>query len=225
MVAIITQSEVLQKLDALKAYSVTQDPATETLFAPCYAAVNAYYSTDNAGMTQALEDVVKYMYNDLTRRTTQFEYNFDMRLATDYPTGYDEITNCFYQFAELLGVTEQQFFDAFVYGLPEGSGGGEGGTAQEIPLSNPYLDDWTAEINAAITQDLANVKNLAEWCKNSGGCDDLISLLENRGRIVTQKTVKEKAAIIYYDKKLIDVVNALNLSVYIPSYFKGVQDD
>ena len=225
MVAIITQNEVLQKLDVLKAYSVMQDPATETLFAPCYDAVNAYYSADNAGMTQALEDVVKYMYNDLTRRTTQFEYNFDMRLATDYPTGYDEITNCFYQFAELLGVTEQQFFNAFVYGLPEGSSGGDGGAVQEIPLSNPYLDDWTAEINAAITQDLANVKNLAEWCKNSGGCDDLISLLENRGRIVTQKTVKEKATIIYYDKKLIDVVNALNLSVYIPSYFKGVQDD
>lgn len=205
-------------MDALKAYSVAADSATESLFEPCYTAVNAYFSGDDAGLSQALEDVVKYLYNDITRRTTEFEHNFDMRLPTDYPTGYNDITECFYKFAELLGTNEQQFFNAFVYGLPEGSG--EGGAAQEIPVSNPYLDRWTQEITAATTQDLENVKNLAEWCKNSGGCCDLICLLENRGRVVKQKELKEKARIIYYDKKLLEVATARKLNVYVPSYFR-----
>lgn len=217
MIKIITENEVLGKLDALKNYSIAADPATEELFSPCYAAVTAYFSGGNTGLSEALEDVVKYMYNDLTRRTTVFEYNFDMRLATDYPKGYNDITDCFYKFTELLEVTNQQFFDAFVYGLPESAGGEE---ATEIPLSNPYLDSWTAEITAATAEDLENVKALAEWCKNSGGSSDLICLLENRGRIVEQEELKEKARVIYFDKKLIEVVEARILNVYIPSYFK-----
>ena len=63
--------------------------------------------------------------------------------------------------------------------------------------------------------------NLAEWCKNSGGSCDLICLLENRGRVLAQMTVKEKAKIIYVDKKLLEVIEQRNLNVYVPTYLKG----
>lgn len=219
---IINKADMMNKLDALKAFSVAADPATETLFAPVYAAANAYFSGDTSGLVAALEDVVKYMYNDISRRTTVYENNFDMHLATDYPTGYDDISTCFYQFSELLTVTDSSFFAAFVYGVPEGAGSEDGGgAAEEIPLSNPYLDRWTTEITAAITGDLANVQTLAEWCKNSGGCCDLVCLLENRGRTLSYKTVKEIAEVIYNDKLLLAVASARNLKIYVPTYLRG----
>lgn len=209
---------VIDKLAALKAYSTAQDPLTAALFAPVEAAVATYFSSNAAGLSAALEDVVKYMYNDISRRTTVYEFEFDMYLANDFPTGYNDITECFYQFEELLAVSESSFFNAFVYGAPDGAAG-EGTTG--APLSNPYLDRWVAEITAALDSDLANVKALAEWCKNSGGCCDLVCLFENRGRTLESKTVKEIAAMIYHDKKLKEVIIARQLIVYLPSYFRG----
>lgn len=212
----------MNKLDALKAYAVAADPATATLFAPVYAAANTYFNGDNSGLAAALEDVVKYMYNDIFRRTTVYENDFEMHFAENYPTGYDDVSKCFYQFCELLTVTESSFFAAFVYGVPEGADGEDGsGAAAEVPLSNPYLDRWAAEITAAITGDLANVQMLAEWCKNSGGCCDLVCLLENRGRILSSKNVKEIAEVIYNERLLLAVAEARNLKIYVPTYLRG----
>lgn len=218
---IIREADVLQKLNVLKDYSVVADPATESLFAPVYSAVTSYFNSGGNGLAAALEDVVKYMYNDIARRVTKYEFEFDMHLASDFPAGYNDITECFYQFAELLTVEEGSFFNAFVYGVPEGATSEGGGAVAEVPLSNPYLTRWAAEITAAITGDLENVKALAEWCKNSGGCCDLVCLLENRGRITESKSVKEIAAIIYHDKKLNEVIAARQLQVYLPTYFRG----
>lgn len=213
--AMIGAQTVLDKLASLKAYSTEKDPLTAGLFAPVEAAIATYFSDNAAGLPAALEDVVKYMYNDISRRTTVYEFEFDMYLANDFPTGYNDITECFYQFEELLAVSESSFFNAFVY-----EGATEAGAAA-IPQSNPYLDRWTAEITAALDNDLANVKALAEWCKNSGGCCDLVCLFENRGRTLESKTVKEIAAMIYHDKKLKEVITARQLIVYLPSYFRG----
>ncbi len=216
---IIRESDVLHKLDALKSYSVAADPATEALFEPVYEAVDAYFNGDDAQLVTALEDVVKYMFNDISRRTTVYENEFPMELPTSFPVGYEDVTECFYGFTQLLTVTESSFFDAFIYGVPEGDAGE--GEAVEVPLSNSYLEQWTKEITAAITGDLQNVTDLAEWCKNSGSSCDLICLLENRGRILTQMTVKEKAKLIYEDRKMLEVIEQKNLNVYVPTYLKG----
>ena len=151
------------------------------------------FTGDNVAMVQALEDVAKYMYNDIYRRTTTYQFKFDMGLSTNYPQGYNDIEQCFYQFTELLTVTEQQFFNAFVYGLPPN----DPMATEQIPLSNPYLDRWTTEITDAVDGDLQNVQALAEWCKNSGGKSDLICLFENRGVVTNQLNVKDIATIIY----------------------------
>lgn len=212
----MSKESVLQKINALKEYSVAADAATGILFEPVFVAVEKYFNGDNAAMAQALEDVAKYMYNDIYRRTTTYQFEFDMGLSTNYPQGYNDIEQCFYQFTELLTVTEQQFFNAFVYGLPPN----DPMATEQIPLSNPYLDRWATEITAAIDGDLQNVQALAEWCKNSGGKSDLICLFENRGVVTKQLNVKDIAVIIYRDKRLLDVAAARALPVYIPSYLK-----
>lgn len=217
----ITKAQVLAKLDELKAYSIEQDELTEPLFSPVYTAIDRYFSNQNADLAQALTEVVQYMYNDLTRRSTIHEFEYEMKLPSNYPVGYNNVVDCFYKFASLLAMSNATFFNAFVYGVPEGAGDSEGGGGTEVPISNPYLTTWATEITAAVNTDLQAVQTLADWCKNSGGNSDLICLLENQGRIVSQLKQKEKARTIYIDRKVLEVITARNLNVYIPTYLRS----
>jgi hypothetical protein len=217
----ITKTQVLAKLDKLKAYSIAQDELTGPLFSPVYSAVDSYFGGSSAGLAQALTEVVQYMYNDLTRRSTIHEFEYEMKLPTNYPVGYNNVVDCFYNFASLLAMSNATLFAAFVYGVPEGAGDSEGGGGTEVPISNSYLTTWATEITAAVNTDLQAVQTLADWCKNSGGNSDLICLLENQGRIVSQLKQKEKARTIYLDRKVLEVITARNLSVYIPTYLRS----
>ena len=217
----ITKTQVLAKLDELKTYSIEQDAQTEPLFSPVYSAIYSYFDNQSDGLAQALTEVVQYMYNDLTRRSTIHEFEYEMELPSNYPVGYNNVVDCFYKFASLLEMSDTTLFEAFVYGVPEGTGDSEGGGGTEVPISNPYLTAWTTEITAAVNTDLQAVQTLADWCKNSGGNYDLICLLENQGRIVSQLKQKEKARTIYLDRKVLEVITARNLSVYIPTYLRS----
>lgn len=216
----ITKTQVLAKLDELKAYSIEQDAQTGPLFSSVYSAIDSYFNNQSDGLAQALTEVVQYMYNDLTRRSTIHEFEYEMKLPTNYPVGYNNVVDCFYKFASLLAMSNATFFNAFVYGVPEGAGDSEGG-GTEVPISNPYLTTWATEITAAVNTDLQAVQTLADWCKNSGGNYDLICLLENQGRIVSQLKQKEKVRTIYLDRKVLEVITARNLRVYIPTYLRS----
>lgn len=217
----ITKTQVLAKLDSLKAYSINQDSVVEPLFGSTYSAVDTYFDSSNAGLSSALCELVQYMYNDLSRRSTTHEFEYEMNLPTNYPRGYNNIVECFYQFTSLLNVSNEQFFAAFVYGVPEGAGGDEGGAAEPVPISNSYLTAWAAEIASAAATDLQAVKNLAAWCRDSGGNCDMVCLLEDQGRIISQQKREQKARTIYLDRRLKEVVEALQLDVYIPTYLRS----
>ena len=217
----ITKNQVITKLDELKTYSIEQDAQTRPLFSSVYSAIYSYFDNQSDGLAQALTEVVQYMYNDLTRRSTVHEFEYEMKLPTNYPVGYNNVVDCFYKFDSLLVISNATLFNAFVYGIPEGARDSEGGGGTEVPISNPYLTAWTTEITAAVNTDLQAVQTLADWCKNSGGNYDLICLLENQGRIVSQLKQKEKARTIYLDRKVLEVITARNLSVYIPTYLRS----
>lgn len=214
-----TKNEIVARLDALKAYSKSSDAknasAFDALFSPVYSAVDAYFSASASGLSGAINDVVQYMYFDIARRTTEYEFKFDESLPTDFPAGYDDVTKCFYQFAELPTINNATFFNAFVYGIPL-----TGGT-ERVPQSNSYLTKWATQITDAISGDYANVLALADWCNFASGNSDMVSLLEKRGKIVKNKTQREIADIIYNQRHVLEIITKKKLSSYVPTYFKG----
>lgn len=218
---LVEKSAVTQKLNGLLVYSKSQDAknagAIEALFSPVLVAVNSYFDSANPALSSALNDVVQYMYFDINRRTTKYENEFDDNLPTNYPTGYADVTLCFHQFDGLLNVSNAAFFSAFVYEIQDTSGDG-GGTTEPVPVSNAYLTQWTADITAAATGDAAKISALAEWCKNSEGNCDLIDLLEDRGKVLTQKSREEIAADIYIDRGVLEIINVRGVDVYVPTY-------
>lgn len=209
-----TQAEIATKITALKTYSVAQDPATADLFTPLETAVQKYFAADT-NLSGPLRDVVKYMYNDIARRTTVYETDWPDNLPTDYPDGYNDVRSCLYDFTELMTVDNATFFAAFVYETPTTAAGG---TAEPVPVSNDYLTEWTADITTATTGDAGKISALAEWCKNSEGNCDLIDLLEDRGKVLEQKSREEIATDIYISRGVLEIIQTRGIDVYIPTY-------
>lgn len=209
----LNKTDVTNKIASLKAYSVSQNTTTEPLFMPLEAAVSTYFSS-TVNIDKEVTDIIKYIYNDIWRRNTTYTNTYPLNLPTNYPKGYNDVRDCFYQFSELLSIDNATFYSAFVFSTE-----GTGTAAVETATSNSKLDSWTTEILAARATEKATLKALAEWCKNSEGSSDLVSLLEERGTITSELQMRQIAEIIYKDKGVLEIINTLNLNVYIPSYY------
>lgn len=213
------KTNVTAKIAALKVYSVEQDARTGALFSSLESAVQSYFNA-MGGTAGALRDVVKYMYNDIFRRTTVYENTYPLDLPTNYPAGYNDVRTCFYDFTPIMTISDATFYAGFVFELQSTGTGGTGGSVV-VPVSNTYLDTWTAAINAASTANPASVSALAEWCKNSEGDCDLVDLLEDRGIILEQKSREEITKIIYNTRGLLEVIQKLGINVYIPTLLQS----
>lgn len=204
------KTQVETKLNELKSYSVAANPATEPFFAPMFAAVDGYFSADSSEMSALMEEISKFMYNDVYRRTTVYENNFDLHCATDFPEGYFDLTDLFYDFAEILETTNAEFYAGWVFD-----------EATLEPTGNSYLSRWEEELTAAPEVEQTKVEALEQWLEVSGGSCDLICLYENRGKIISKKTIPEIAEIIYTERKMKEAIENKELTTYIPTYLRG----
>lgn len=221
----LTQTEIIAKLDTLKSYSIAQKPQFEqyyiALMQPVYTAVNTYFSTIPEGMIEALENYVFQTYCDIHTRSIVYENPVEgASLPTDYPTGYNDIRDCFYQFEWVNEITPEAFFNAWVEGIPTDPET-QLPTGENQPLSNPYLTQWASEISTAHAPEVEAVVNVNTWCETNAGSLNLINLLEDQGRILQSSGTKQVANKIYNEHGLLDVLNTRGYSVYIPTYLRG----
>lgn len=220
-----TQTEVLTKLQSFLSYSKTQKPEFEqyytNLMTPVINAVNTYFSTIPEGMIEALENYVFQTYCDIHSRSIKYEFPVEgAGFPTDYPTGYNDIRDCFYNFDSIISTTPEQFFNAWVEGVPVDPET-QLPTGENQPLSNSYLDQWESEITGAHADEVASVTAVNTWCETNAGSLNLINLLEDQGRILDSKSMQQVANTIYNEHGLLDVLNTRGYEVYIPTYLRG----
>lgn len=221
----LTQTEIIAKLDTLKTYSIAQKPQFEqyyiALMQPVYTAINTYFSTIPEGMIEALENYVFQTYCDIHTRSIVYENPVEgASLPTDYPTGYNDIRDCFYQFEWVNEITPEAFFNAWVEGIPVDPET-QLPTGENQPLSNSYLTQWASEISTAHAPEVEAVVNVNAWCETNAGSLNLINLLEDQGRILQSSGTQQVANKIYNEHGLLDVLNTRGYSVYIPTYLRG----
>ena len=219
----LIQTEIIAKLDELKSYSISQKPQFEQyytdLMESVYTAVNTYFDTVPSGMIEALENYVFQTYCDIHTRSIVYEFPVEgASLPINYPTGYNDIRECFYQFDWVNEITPQAFFNAWIEGQPTDpiTGLPEGDIQ---PLSNPYLTEWRSDITH--NGEVEAIVNVNSWCETNAGSLNLIHLLEDQGRILNSKGTKEVANTIYNEHGLMDVLNTRGYNVYIPTYLRG----
>jgi len=211
----VSKEEVLAKIEQLKTYSTTQNALTAQSFVTLETAVNTYYNQDFKTLQTTFNDMVLYMFCDISRRTTKFEKEFESGLPTDFPKGYDNLELCFYQFEELLTISNADFYKTFKITT---STDGTGNTTSTV--ENPTIDRWVVEITKATTEDFENVAKVSSFVENSSGNYDMINLFEDRGRTIKSLTPQEIAHEIYNTRKVKSVANALDIKVYIPTYLR-----
>lgn len=223
----IAKTEVVSKLDELKAYSVQQKPNFETqyttLMAPLYSSVNSYFDTKPDGIKDLLEEYVFQKYCDICNRGMVWENPVENEMPTDYPVGYSDARECFYTFESIMSATPEAFFAAWVEGVPtppEGESGGGATPATPEPLSNSLLDVWTPEVQSAPTDDLGRIQTVIDWCASAASSGNMINLLEDQGRVLESKGQKEIAQMIYIDQALLEVNIIRDFGVYVPTYLK-----
>ena len=204
-----SQEEIEDRIATLKEYSVEKDSATASLFTPLETAVQTYFNASN-DMAEALRDVVKYMYNDISRRTTVYETEWPDNLPTDSPAGYSDLRECLYGFDELMSISEETFSSGFSY-----ASASDGGAA--TVSENTYITKWTADITAYASSVADSLSNVAVWCRDAGGNSDLIDLLEDRGTVVSSMTRDEIAEEIYINRGVLEIIEAFGADVYIPT--------
>lgn len=216
----ITKQEVINKLDALLAYSVEQKPDFEsyyeTLMKPCYDAVNAYFSASRDNFKKPTEEYIFQAYCDINQRNQVWEKPVEYNFPTNYPTGYNDFRDCFYSFSDILTCSNETFFNAWLEEAPESTDPTV--TPTPVPIDNPYITAWTADITEAPTKELAQINACVEWLKNSGDGKILLDLLENQGTLVKSMEQQEIASIIYKSRHVLEVLNERNISVYVPTY-------
>ena len=219
----ISEADVKAKLKELLDYSMSQNDGYREfypdLMAPLETAVSEYFSTPNPSMPKALKDCVFYLFCDMFRRDFVREKKFGRPYPTDFPETYSDVRKCFYTFP-IMSVTPQDFYKAWVIGIPEGGDGESGGGVppQSQPISNPHIDAEIEGLSTAPADDLTAVNSLSSWCQDASMDSDMVSLLEDEGAILQSPNRQEIAKSIYLEKGMLDIIETRGFEVYIPSY-------
>lgn len=218
----IKKEEVLSKLDALKAYTITQgEPEHKTyydaLMTPLYDAVNVYFSTKLEEFNSVLKLVVFNMYCHTVDLTTEYDDGLERDVITDIPQYYNDLREIYYTFP-CLSVSNAEFFNAWKYG--QGSEPEIGGTPSPvIPLSNSYVSQWVTELTGEPEKELERMKGLLNWLETASDLS-LVELLENTGRVTKSLSTQEIGTIIYRDRGVKEIITDKGYKVYIPTYMR-----
>ena len=240
-----SQEEILSKLDGLLAYTIAQIPTlsypNKDEFEPIFTSivgtanpkVTGYFSADRSKFQKPLDDLGLYIHNELWQRGAKWSKPQDLGIGTNPPPEYSDLRKIFYDFDWFMGLTDQEFWDAWVYGEREEEPPPV--TPVIIPKSNPHITRLVTELvlvatpdpvtgkvsETVIDQELGKIESLATWLETSMSQGGSIMLWEDMGQLIEAPSTNDIAKIVFVDRGLLEAIKLLKLPVYIPTYLRG----
>lgn len=210
-----TKQQLIDKVDGFKTYCIESGELPplaklDTTFSALYNAINTYFTVGFGAISGEINCLIQFMYCDILRRSTRHEFDnqFNFNISTDYPQGYSDLRNCFHDFSNIMNTTNQAILDACVI------------DPSTFTVTNDLSDSLAATVPATHDNELEKITTLANWCRDTGSCCDLINLLENRGKLLEIKGTREIAKMIYIDRHILECIRFFNLTSYIPTYYQ-----
>ena len=208
------KTEVITQLNKFAEYSCAQNPkhasSYKSLMVQLISAVENYYSADRSAYKAPLNELQLAFYNDLMKRATVVTKPIDLQMGTDFPKGYDDLSELFYSFP-WLNTSVEAFHNAWVTeSSPEGG--------SETVKKNTLIDSWTTEVGAANADELANIKKLFDWLASASSNAGMVMLWEDLGEVKYQPSSDEIARKLFIEKKLKEVIEVLGIPAYKPTY-------
>ena len=228
-----TKSNILAKLDELLQYSIAQIPTLdyegketfdakyESVVSSGESSVSEYFSADRSQFKKPLDDLSLYLHNELWQRGAKWEGEFDMGFSDDFPESYTDLRKMFYDFSWFMELTNEEFFDAWVYEAPEvAPATEEGGAATPEPSSNSYISRLSSELPTIFDVELKNIDDLGTWLEKSLGQSGSVALWEETGALLEAPKTNDLAKIIFEERGLSEAVETLGLPMYVPTYLR-----
>lgn len=208
-----TQTEVIEKLNALLAYSVETDSEYSAVYTslmqPMLTAVNNYFTADRSAFKIPINNLEHAFYNDILKRETVAS-KIDLPMATNYPAAYSDLRKLFYSFS-CMNVSNAAFHNAWVYEM-------DVSTQTQTVTHNTLIDSWVADLSTAISDELDNIGALYSWLETAASDAGMVMLWEDIGEILKQPNTGDIAQNIFIDKHLKECITTLNLTAYKPTY-------
>lgn len=209
----LTKNDVITRLDKFKTYSITQKPKFEEDYAklmqPLYTAVNNYFSYDRSKFAKPLNELAEWLHNELWQKQSKWEVALP-KTSSNAPASYSDLTKLFYTF-DWTNTSNEDFYKAWVYET----------VIEPSPSSNPLIDKWITQFNGVYKAELENIDILSTYLYESMSNNNSFMLWEDTGTLLSAPETKDLAKVIFIDRKLLEVVKALNISIYIPTYLRG----
>lgn len=218
-----TKEKIMSKLDNFKsACEQSESTIVETVtgplvvtgaekaaaLEPVYAAVDGYYTYDDALRTQVMY-VIHQLYGDLMRRhTVYYDGPVPPPCREDYPSGYDDVTTLFSGaeiFKEIMAMTTESFLSSITVDM-EGS------------VTSPLTKNWALRIGTARAGEMAALETLLNFCKSGGFEEGLFIAFEKYGKVEMPLKKEDLARMIYIEKGFTELIVTLQLKIPLPSY-------
>ena len=236
MTTVVKKSEVLEKVNALQAYSqstydayITKVLASQTstsstiekkvdistFFDTLKSALDTFF--EPTALSGAVQSVLGTLKCDLIRRSFKFEKTVDFGFPTDYPNGYNDLASFLYNFSDILGTSNTAFYSGF-YWTSETSQDSQGQTQTVKSIQgNKYIDTWISKLTSEKSREVSDLENVASWCKGALGNFFVVCQTENLGNIREKMEDVDAYAEIYLNRGLYDTIKGRELNNHIPS--------
>ena len=209
-----TQSEIIDKLNSLVAYSSSIDSANASIYAslmsPLISLVKQYFTADRSEFKIPLNTLQLGFYNDIIKRQTKYSNPVDFKMGTNFPVGYDDIRKLFYTFP-CMDVDNSTFHSAWASEVDVESG-------LSTITHNTLIDAWTASLFSAKSDELAKINALNDWLEMASSDAGMVMLWEDLGIVEKQPSTTDIANMVFDEKHLKECIEKLNLPTYKATY-------
>lgn len=213
-----TIEELKKRLTYLKQLSIYP---VDKIFSELEEAIQAYIERDSEFELQVDKTLDKVIadafYHGLVYEHQELISPWQNSQTEDAPIGYDDVTKLFKGdevFEEIMSVTDKDFKAAFY----RNSGNGSANSSTVQQYSNTYLEVWTEALTTAVSEEMAGLKKIMQFCANRGYNVEYAVLFEEHGEILTRHNVRYYAKQIFHTRGYGWLIETFNLSTYRPSY-------
>lgn len=208
----ITEASILEKLNTLQA-SYSGSGSVLALFTPVSTAVTIYFTQGKEKLTHDIQYTICQLMLDIQNRKTVYEHqNLLPAAPTDYPAGYEDVRTIFTAsgtIEAIMNIAPETFNKGYTYTA--------GAEKTAAPISNSYLDEWKADIEAARDKELAGLTAISSFCESGSYNSGLASYFESIGKVVSSIGKDEMAERIYKTGGYKEIIQRFGLDVHIPT--------
>lgn len=214
----ILQTELATKLVNMNVYAIGngKDSAMlAELISPLQAAIEAYYKL--TGVDKGVRACILALTHSQIRSGIEYEDGSTAELVTkNSPLGYTDITELFNVGLDILNTSDSQYTNSIklvqVMDL-------DGVTVLSEHYESQLVDAWITEFQGELAEETGLISKLTAVAEHANGANlmDPLKFLTEPSKMTKVPNLGDICKDIYWNRKYLDLIEAWNLEIYVPT--------